>query len=961
NTGIDLDYQTLQNNIDGTLLSQLHQALPPGGTYQFNHIETVGTTNTYNATWSAQDIPSGYFPTVESGGNCSDSIFADGFDGPAAPCNGSAFIDITGTGLALSLSDDASANVSMPFSFNFYGYMSNEVTISNNGGAIFNSPWTPLDFLNVPLPAPNLPGPPVAYAFPLWDDFSDQSGQVYTGTRGVAPNRQFIVEWYNRVHYDGASNSDGATFEMILNENGTLQFEYADVEYTAINNLSNDPDDCTGGMCATIGLQKDTGVFTQFAAFQAAVTDNSGILWTPTNPQVFTSSDTVTVSVGAPQIVVNPSALSGTVTAGATSALPFAIENHGDRDLNWTLGEAAASNLHFPPPGTRFAMPLGDPAKASAGRAPLAASTKAGKSRSIRAPLINATVPTFAADIFQNNIETFDALAPQTVSVIAPINDGTGYVGGAFIDGDFSKLYAIAGNFGSNPDDLYTIDTTTGVPTLVGSAANAPAEGYAGLAYDSTSGNLYAASSTCGTSSHLWTLDPAAAAPTGVGEIIGAPCIIAIAVNAQGEMYGLDIVTDSLYAIDKTNGNAALIGSIGFNANFAQDMAFDLSTGVLYLAGFDFDALTDSIYTLDLQTGAANIIGPIGASLGEVDAMGIETVGGPCMQPQDLPWLSLSPVAGTTSPLGSTPVTASIDGTGSVAGDTLSGTVCVTSNDPVNRTVATPITVSVTGAPLFPPGLAKTFSPATVQAGVSSALAIELDNTMNGADISLTAPLTDTFPPGLVIAAIPNAASTCGGNITAVPGSDSVTFDAAGAVIPGLGFCFVTVDVAAASTGSYANDIPAGALQTTAGSNTFSADATLQVELVPPTITKDFNPLSVAVNTPSTLTITLGNANASADTLSTPLTDTFPTGVVVAATPNASTTCGGAITAVAGSDSVSLDAAGAQIPANGSCTIQVDVESAAAGTYSNDIPVAALQTNAGSNGAPADADLVVTP
>ena len=32
-----------------------------------------------------------------------------------------------------------------------------------------------------------------------------------------------------------------------------------------------------------------------------------------------------------------------------------------------------------------------------------------------------------------------------------------------------------------------------------------------------------------------------------------------------------------------------LIGSIGFNANYGQDMAFDLSTGILYLAGFDGD------------------------------------------------------------------------------------------------------------------------------------------------------------------------------------------------------------------------------------------------------------------------------------------------------------------------------------------------------------------------------------
>lgn len=692
NTGVELDYQTLQNNIDGTLLSQSLQALPSGGTYQFNHIETVGATNTYNATWTAQDIRSGFTATVESGGSCLDRIFADGFDGATPACGAANFVDVTGTGLSLALSDSGITDVSMPFSFNFFGTTSNVLTVSNNGGVIFNSPGAILDFLNESLPAGNLPGPAI---LPLWDDFDAESGAVYTDTRGVSPNRQFIVEWFNRVHFDGTLNTDGATFELILNEDGTMQFEYADVGYSAIGNNFGDPDDCTDGVCATIGLQNDTSLFNPYSAFQASVTDNSGIKWTPAAPQIFTAGDTVTVSVGAPQIVVNPNTLTGTVAAGGTSSILFSIENHGDRDLDWTTSEAAASNLHFPPPGTRFAMPLGDPAKSTLGRAPIAASTKGGQVHSAHVPLINNTVPTFAADIFQNNIETFDALAPQTIDIIAP-SDGTPYVGGAFIDGDFSKLYVIAGDFGANPNNLYTIDTTTGSPTLIGSAANAPGEGYSGLAYDTTSGNLYAATANCQVASHLWTIDPATATPAGVGEITGAPCIVAIAVNAQGEMYGLDIVTDALYAIDKSNGNAALIGSIGFNAEFAQDMAFDLSTGVLYLAGLDGDALTDSIYTIDLQTGAANIVGPIGASLGEVDAMGIETVAGPCMQPQDLPWLSLSPIAGTTPPLTASPITASIDGTGSVAGDTLSGTVCVTSNDPVNHTVATPITITVT-------------------------------------------------------------------------------------------------------------------------------------------------------------------------------------------------------------------------------------------------------------------------
>lgn len=83
NTGIELDYHTLENNVDGTLFSLLNQPVPDGGSFQFNHIETVSSTNTYNSTWTGQDVPPGYSAEVTGGGgpDCSDRIFADGFDG----------------------------------------------------------------------------------------------------------------------------------------------------------------------------------------------------------------------------------------------------------------------------------------------------------------------------------------------------------------------------------------------------------------------------------------------------------------------------------------------------------------------------------------------------------------------------------------------------------------------------------------------------------------------------------------------------------------------------------------------------------------------------------------------------------------------------------------------------------------------------------------------------------------
>jgi hypothetical protein len=359
---------------------------------------------------------------------------------------------------------------------------------------------------------------------------------------------------------------------------------------------------------------------------------------------------------------------------------------------------------------------------------------------------------------------------------------------------------------------------------------------------------------------------------------------------------------------------------------------------------------------LDLDTGASTFVYSLGT--GEISGITTETMRNVCFQPQDLPWLALDPLSGTTPPSGATPITATIDATNANAGDVLAGTVCATSNDPMQHRLGTPITVNVGNPPPAPPTVSKAFNPGSVSVGAPSTLTITLGNT-DAAPATLTAPLTDAFPAGLVVATPGNAQTTCVGSVSAVDGGDSVTLDT-GSAIPPNATCTVTVDVVANASSGYDNTIAIGDLQTSVGNNAVAASATLTVTPIPPTVTKSFNPATVVVNTPSTLTITLANANAGAANLTAALTDALPGGLVVAATPNESTTCGGALTANAGSGSVTLDGA-ASIPAAGSCTVVVDVEAAAAGVYDNDIPAAALQTDLGNNTAPADATLTVTP
>ena len=266
------------------------------------------------------------------------------------------------------------------------------------------------------------------------------------------------------------------------------------------------------------------------------------------------------------------------------------------------------------------------------------------------------------------------------------------------------------------------------------------------------------------------------------------------------------------------------------------------------------------------------------------------------------------------------------------------------------------------------PTLGKAFSQATINAGGVSTLTITLGNP-NNADANLTAPLVDTLPLGVVIAATPNLSTTCGGvgAPVAVAGGSTVTLPA-GRAIPANGSCTLTVDVTAAAGGSYINPLPAGSLVTGNGSNASPAAATLSVvqsipgTVVPPVVGKAFSPATIIAGGASTLVITLSNPNATVATLTAPLVDTLPSGMVIAATPNVGTTCGGVgpPVAVAGASTVTLPA-GRTIAANGSCTLTVRVFAALGGSYSNTLLAGALVTDQGSNAGPAVVTLTVVP
>ena len=250
-----------------------------------------------------------------------------------------------------------------------------------------------------------------------------------------------------------------------------------------------------------------------------------------------------------------------------------------------------------------------------------------------------------------------------------------------------------------------------------------------------------------------------------------------------------------------------------------------------------------------------------------------------------------------------------------------------------------PSAASATLTVLAGTGLGKSFSPNVIAPNGVSTLTITLYNSNVFALTNVA--FTDTLPAGVTIGSPTNAATTCGaGSVSATSGGGSVGLSAG--TISANSVCTVTVSVTASAVGQYTNTIPIGAVSDTEGvTNPAPASDVLSVR-IPPTVVKAFAPTAIGEGTSvSTLTVTLSNTNAVALTGAT-FTDTLPPGVTTSGTPNASTTCGGAVTANPNSGSFSLS--GGTIPAAGNCNVKVDVKAAVAGTYTNTIPAGGLTT-----------------
>ncbi len=132
----------------------------------------------------------------------------------------------------------------------------------------------------------------------------------------------------------------------------------------------------------------------------------------------------------------------------------------------------------------------------------------------------------------------------------------------------------------------------------------------------------------------------------------------------------------------------------------------------------------------------------------------------------------------------------------------------------------------------------------------------------------------------------------------------------------------------------------------TKGATSQASAVVTVVDAVPPTLTKAFGAASILLNASTSLTFTISNPSATQSFTGVAFADALPAGLLVA-TPNSLTnSCGGTVTAAAGSASVSLS--GGTLAANGSCTISLNVTGVQAGVQDNTTgPISTTESGAG--------------
>jgi hypothetical protein len=193
--------------------------------------------------------------------------------------------------------------ISLPFSFRFYENTYNQIYISKYGYAGFTN--TDLTRAQGQIPLPDTPNNIIApYWVPSLINESGYTGKVYYMSGGTAPNRYFVIEWY-QIRGDYLPDNNIYTFEVVLYENGDILIQHGTMTYGS------------GWVCGHVGIEDSEGLDgLAYGTFCQQYVSNRAIrFYRPAS---------------SARVQVRPAYHGQFAGAGATVAYPQRIRNTGD-------------------------------------------------------------------------------------------------------------------------------------------------------------------------------------------------------------------------------------------------------------------------------------------------------------------------------------------------------------------------------------------------------------------------------------------------------------------------------------------------------------------------------------------------------------------------------------------------------------------------------------------------------
>ncbi|HEV8579345.1 MAG TPA: DUF11 domain-containing protein [Thermoanaerobaculia bacterium] len=493
-------------------------------------------------------------------------------------------------------------------------------------------------------------------------------------------------------------------------------------------------------------------------------------------------------------------------------------------------------------------------------------------------PIAGGTLAPSIAKAFSPNSIPVGGVSTLTFTITNP-NAGTALTGVAFTD--------------TFPAGLQVAATPNATSAGCGSPTFAPAAGNTSVSF---SGGTIAASGTC-----------------------------TVTVDVTATTAGTKVNTTG--NVSSTNGGTGNTATATLTAVSPPSIAKAFSPNPISLGGVS--TLTFTITNPNAGTALT------GVAFTDSFPAGLEVAATPNATSTGCGSPTFAPAAGNTSVsfsggtiAASGTCTVTVDVTATTAGTKVNTTGNVTStNGGTGNTGTDALTVTAVAAP----SITKAFSPNPIAVGGVSTLTFIITNPNAGTALTGVA-FTDTFPAGLQVAATPNATSTGCGSPTYAPAAGNTLVSFSGGTIAASGTCTVTVDVTATTAGDKVNTT--SNVTSTNGGSGNTGTSTLTV-VSPPSLAKAFSPNPIAVGGVSTLTFTITNPNAGTALTGVAFTDSFPAGLQVAATPNATTTGCGAPTFAPAAGNTSLSFSGGTIAASGTCTVTVDVTATTAGNKVN--------------------------